>query len=258
MIVLEIESGVATLGLDRPAKRNAIDDEMRARLVAALDGIAADKDIRALVLTGKGEGFCAGGDIAAMEKRLQAPSREDSLARQHMVHEAQARLHALPVPTIAAVNGAAAGLGADMAIACDFVMASRRATFAWSYIRRGLVPDGGGSYFLPRRVGLARARDLIFTGRTIDAEEALRIGVADRVTSPEALLADAKAWALELGHHSRTALALAKSILDRGLERPMREVFDEESRAQVTCYASAEHRDAVTAFLAKRAAKKGP
>jgi enoyl-CoA hydratase/carnithine racemase len=99
----------------------------------------------------------------------------------------------MPKPTFAAVNGSAAGLGADMALSCDFVIASENASFAWSYIKRGLIPDGGGMYFLPRRVGLARAKELVFGGRQVDAAEALALGIADRVSTPEALLADAHA-----------------------------------------------------------------
>src|SRR5690606_28191269 len=106
-------------------------------------------------------------------------------------------LHTMPKPTIAAVNGAASGLGADTAISCDFVLASETASFTWSYINRGLIPDGGGMYFLPRRIGLPKAKDLIFSGRKVDASEALALGIADRIVSPEDLLGAAWRWAEE-------------------------------------------------------------
>ena len=118
--------------------------------------------------------------------------------RQGQTHKSVALLHGLPKPVIAAVNGAAAGLGCDMALACDFIVASEQAMFTMSFVKRGLVSDGGGMYFLPRRVGLPRAKELIFTGRTVDAKEALAIGLADRVAPAETLIADAAAWARDL------------------------------------------------------------
>jgi enoyl-CoA hydratase/carnithine racemase len=162
----------------------------------------------------------------------------------------------MPKPTIAAVNGAAAGLGADMALSCDFVIASTAASFAWSYIKRGLVPDGGGMYFLPRRIGLSRAKELIFTGRKVDAEEALKLGIADRLAKPENLLAEAQAWGVELAQGSATALALSKSIIEQTFEQSAEQLFAQGSQAQGICYTSTEHREAVHAFLAKLSEKK--
>ncbi len=259
LVVVDVVSGVATIRLNRPDKRNAMNDELRAQFIAALERAADDRAVRAVVLTGNGPGFCAGGDIAGMERRLQAPPGEvafNGWQRQLRVHHAASLLHNLPKPTIAAVNGAAAGLGADTALACDFVLASEAATFTWSYIHRGLIPDGGGLYLLPRRVGLARAKELVFTGRRVEAQEALRLGIADRVVPADRLLEEAQAWALELSRGSATALALAKTILDRTFETPAEQVFAQGSQAQGICYTSQEHRDAVAAFLAKSAAQK--
>lgn len=258
LVELNVLSGVATLCLNRPEKRNAINDELRAQLIAALEGIANDKAIRALVLTGKGKGFCAGGDVAAMAKRFDAPAGEvafNGWTRQQRVHYAQALLHTLPIPTIAAVNGAAAGLGADMALACDFIMASGEASFAWSYIHRGLVPDGGGMYLLPRRVGLSKAKELIFTGRKVAADQAVHLGIVDRLSKSDALLAEAQAWAVELSKGSKTALALGKTILNQSFELSAEQIFAQGSQAQGICYSSTEHREAVMAFLAANAAR---
>jgi enoyl-CoA hydratase/carnithine racemase len=259
LIELKMDGGVATVHLNRPEKRNALNDELRAALVEALERIRADRTVRAMVLTGNGKGFCAGGDVAGMEKRLATPAGEvgfNGWARQQQVHHAQLLLHGLPIPTVAAVNGAAAGLGADTALACDFVVASSEANFAWSYINRGLIPDGGGMYFLPRRVGLSKAKELIFTGRKVDAAEALRLGIADRLSAPESLLADAQAWAAELGEGSRTALALGKSILDRSFEMTLEQIFASGSQAQGICYTSTEHRQSVEEFVKKSAERK--
>jgi enoyl-CoA hydratase/carnithine racemase len=259
LVDLEVHAGIATLTFNRPAKRNAMNDDMRSQFIAALESVAADKAIRALVLTGAGKAFCAGGDIAGMEERMHSPAGElgfNGWHRQQRVHQAQALLHTMPKPTIAAVNGAAAGLGADTALACDFIIASQWASFTWSYILRGIIPDGGGMYFLPRRVGLPKAKELIFTGRKVDAEEALTLGIADRKTSAETLVADAQAWAGELCRASAAALALCKTILDQSFESSAEQIFRQGSQAQGICYTSTEHREAVLAFLGKSAPKQ--
>ena len=256
LIDLQVDTGIATLTLNRPDKRNAMSDAMRGEFIHALEQVAADKAIRALVLTGAGKGFCAGGDVAGMEKRMNAPAGEvgfNGWHRQQRVHHTQMLLHTMPKPVIAAVNGAASGLGADTALACDFVIASEWASFTWSYIHRGIVPDGGGMYFLPRRVGLSTAKQLIFTGRKVDADEALSLGIVDRKTPAERLLADAQAWARELSQGSATALALSKTILNQTFELPAQQVFAQGSQAQGICYTSTEHRDSVMAFLNKAA-----
>ncbi len=259
MIELKTEAAIATITFNRPDKRNAMSDDMRSEFIHALELVSADKAIKALVLTGAGKGFCAGGDISGMQRRMDAPAGEvgfNGWHRQQRVHHTQALLHNMPKPVIAAVNGAASGLGADTALACDFIIASEWANFSWSYIHRGIVPDGGGMYFLPRRVGLPKAKELIFTGRKVDIDEALALGLVDRKTSAESLLADAQAWAVELGKGSATALALSKTILNQSFELTAQQVFAQGSQAQGICYTSTEHRESVQAFLAKSAAKE--
>jgi len=258
-IRLEVRDAIATITFDRPEKRNAITDDMRTAFIEALERVAADTAIRALVLTGAGKGFCAGGDVAGMQRRMDAPTGEvgfNGWKRQQRVHQSVSLLHTMPKPVIAAVNGGANGLGADMAMACDFVLASDAASFTWSYIKRGLIPDGGGMYFLPRRVGLARAKELIFTGRKVELDEALRLGIADRQSSADSLVKDAQALAAEMSKGSATALALGKSILNQTFEMSSHQVFAQGSQAQGICYTSTEHRESVMAFLAKSAARK--
>jgi enoyl-CoA hydratase/carnithine racemase len=253
-IDMTIDSHIATITLNRPEKRNAISDDMRTQLIEALTRASTDPTVRAVVLTGNGKGFCAGGDVSGMAQRMEAPAGEvafNGWSRQQRVHHTVNLLYSMPKPTIAAVNGAAAGLGADMALSCDFIVASEEASFAWSYIKRGLIPDVGGMYFLPRRVGLARAKELIFSGRKVEAAEALALGIADRVCSPGDLLAHSQAWAAELSLGSPTALALGKSILNQSYELSAQQVFAQGSQAQAVCYTSQEHRDAVLAFLNK-------
>ena len=234
LITYSVHEGIALVALNRPEKRNALSDAMRGELIVALEQASADKAVRAVVVTGNGKSFCSGGDIQGMQQRL---------------------LHCMPKPTIAAVNGSSAGLGTDLALCCDFILASTEASFAWSYIHRGLVPDGGGLYFLPRRVGLSRAKELIFSGRRVDAQEALQLGIADRISDPANLLSEAIAWAKELSQGSPAALALGKAILDASFESDAHGVFAQGSQAQSICYTTAEHHQAVVDYLAKTARK---
>jgi enoyl-CoA hydratase/carnithine racemase len=254
LVELTIDTTVAIVTLNRPEVRNAINDAMRTELVAVLERVAADTGIRAVVLTGAGKGFCSGGDIAGMKERLNAPAGQigfNGWKRQGQVHRSVGLLHGMPKPVIAAVNGAAAGLGCDMALACDFILASEQAAFTMSFVKRGLVSDGGGMYFLPRRVGLPRAKELIFSGRVVEPKEALAIGLADRVTAADRLLADAVTWARELSQGSSVAIAFSKSILDRTFESTEEQVFALGREAQAVCYTTDEHRASVTAFLDK-------
>lgn len=260
LVELTIDDGIAIVTLNRPEKRNAMSDDMRSEFIGLLTAVAADREVRAVVLTGRGEGFCAGGDVAGMKARMQAPAGEvafNGWSRQQRVHHTQSLLMNLPKPTVAAVNGAASGLGADTALACDFVMASPRASFTWSYIHRGLIPDGGGLYFLPRRVGIAKAKEIIFSGRQVLAEEAIALGIADRLAGQETLLEEAIHWARQLSQGSATALALGKTLINQSMELSAAQVFAQGSQAQSICYTSQEHQTAVMAFL-EQAARKRP
>ena len=252
-VTLTIENAVAVVTLNRPDVRNAIDDATRVTLIETLEALGADEDVQAVILTGAGSAFCAGGDIRGMRERLNAPVGRvgyNGWKRQKSTHRAIHAVHNLDKPTIAAVNGPASGLGCDLAFACDFVIAGPSASFTMAYLKRGLIPDGGGLYFLPRRVGLARAKELIYSARKVEADEALAIGMADRLAGGD-LIGEAKSWAAELTVGSPIALALAKSILNRSLDLPIEQVFALGGEAQSICYATDEHRDAVQAFLDK-------
>lgn len=254
-VLCQIDNGIALVTLNRPAQMNAINDELRDALVAVLTPLADDPAVRAVVLTGAGKCFSAGGDIAAMRARLDAPAGEigpNGFKRQKKTHHAVGMIYDFGKPTIAALNGPAVGLGADLALSCDFVVASERSFIAISYLLRGLIPDGGSLYLLPRRVGLSRAKELIYTGRRVKADEALAMGLVDRVAAPDDLLDTAKAWAGEMTQGSALALALGKAILNQSSESALEEIFALGSRSQAICYTSAEHRAAVEAFLASQ------
>lgn len=253
-ILMSQQDGIATITLNRPEVLNAINDSMRSELIDAFAVADADKTVRGIVLTGAGKGFCSGGDIAGMKARLDAPQGEvafNGWKRQKSTHRGVAAIHGTTKPVIAAVNGAAFGLGLDTALACDFIIAARGIKLSMSFIKRGLVSDGGGMYFLPRRVGLPKAKELILSARVLETDEALSIGMIDRVSDPDKLLADAHAWAKELTIGSPAAIAFTKEIIDRTFERSEDEIFSLGREAQAVCYTTAEHRESVERFLNK-------
>lgn len=252
----EREGGIVTLTLNRPRARNAINTQLQASFRARLEEVRAQRDISVVLLTGAGSSFCAGGDINAMKERAEADPgaiAERGWRRQHLLHETLSELHSLDKVTIAAVNGPAMGLGCDLALCCDFVVAGPNARFAMSYIRRGLFPDGGGVHFLPRRVGLAKAKELVFSGREVAAEEAVALGMADRAASSTPMMDEVREWARQFVGRSPVAIALAKLALNETFERSLQATFDSGAAAQAICYTSQEHREAVAAFLAERA-----
>lgn len=255
---LRFEGPVGILTLDRPRSRNAIDGLMREELRTALDALAADATVRGLVLTGSGPAFCSGGDIRGMQERLDQGAQAGELGwrRQREFHETLTTLFHLDKPTVAAVNGAAMGLGLDLALTCDFVYAADSAVVGATFVRRGLVPDGGGMFHLPRRVGLARAKELVFSGRTLDAAEALEIGLVDRVFPAEKLVAASVEFLAGLAVHPPMAQGLAKEVLNRSLELGYEQVNVLGSQAQAVCYGSPAHQESVRTFLAERAAAK--
>ncbi|MYU11172.1 enoyl-CoA hydratase/isomerase family protein [Streptomyces sp. SID8361] len=243
------------LTLHRPDRRNAINDELREALFECLVEAEADDGVRGVILTGSGSAFCAGGDIKAMAERLSAPVQDVAEAgwrRQRRTHRLIRKLHDLDKPTVAAVNGHATGLGADLALSCDFVVASSAARIAMSYTARGLVPDGGAAYYLPRRIGLAKAKDLIFSGREVGPEEALALGLVDAVVDPEELLTAATEFLTQQTQNSPLAVSLSKELLNRSLESDMNAMFASTSSAQAMCYTSSEHRKAIEQFLSQR------
>ncbi|KAA9157800.1 enoyl-CoA hydratase/isomerase family protein [Amycolatopsis acidicola] len=253
-IGLEAEDGIAVLTLNRPRVRNAIDGAMRAELREAVDRIEADTAIRGVVLTGSGTAFCSGGDIRGMRERMEQGAKAGELGwrRQREFHHTLAKLFHLDRPTVAAVNGPAFGLGLDLALTCDFVFAAESAVLAASFVRRGLVPDGGGLFHLPRRVGVVKAKELIFSGRAVDAKEAVHIGLADRVLPETELRGEAVSFLRELAKQPGLAQGLAKDILNRSLELGYDEVNTLGTQAQAICYGSPDHQESVRAFLAAR------
>jgi 2-(1,2-epoxy-1,2-dihydrophenyl)acetyl-CoA isomerase len=253
-ILLAEDDGVATLVLNRPDKLNAFAGDMRERLLDTLDAVAARPHVRALVITGAGRAFCAGGDVQHMAS-LAAQGAEFAALRPLLEagRRVVERLAALPIPTIAAVNGVAAGAGLNLALACDLRIASERATFGATFVRIGLHPDWGGTYFLPRLVGEAKAKELCWLGDVVEAAEALRIGLVQRVVPHDSVVDEASALARRLAQSPVTSVREAKHTLGASWTRTLAACIDAEVLAQEACWASPDVREGLDAFVAKRA-----
>jgi 2-(1,2-epoxy-1,2-dihydrophenyl)acetyl-CoA isomerase len=246
----EPRGAVATVTLNRPEARNALDIVMRRELVAVLDEVEADAEARVLILTGAGGHFCSGGDVKTMrEKRYTAA---EGRARVELLNTMVRRLVDFPRPTIAMVDGYAVGAGSNLALCCDLIVASERAKFGELFWKIGLVPDGGGTWLLPRVVGLARAKELIFTADVIDAAEAARIGLVNRVVSVEALEATTRALAEKIAAGPPAVLKMAKHMVNRAATSDLAAALDLEAFSQGLAIASEDHQEGLKAFFDKR------
>jgi enoyl-CoA hydratase/carnithine racemase len=251
-ILTEVTGRVAVITLNRPRARNAMDDAMRETLRGELEALNANRDVRVIILTGAGSAFCAGGDIKSMQQRLEQPAGQVAIngwRRQHRTGAFVTTLANCEQVTIAAVNGPAMGLGLDVALACDFIVAAPEAKFAASFVKRGLIPDGGGLYFLPRRIGLQLTKELIFSGRTVEADEALRINLVDRLAEPGKLLDATHEYAAQFTENSRAAIALMKSVVNRSFETSFELIAAQGRAAQAISYTTDEHHESVEQFL---------
>jgi 2-(1,2-epoxy-1,2-dihydrophenyl)acetyl-CoA isomerase len=257
-ILLAVTDGVAVITLNRPEKLNAFAEDMRERLVAALDAVAADPTVRVVVVTGAGRGFCSGGDVQHM---VELKARDAQFAALAPLLEAGravvSRFTALEVPTLAAVNGVAAGAGCNLALACDLRFASDAARFGETFVRIGLHPDWGGVHHLPRLVGRARALDLVWSGEMVDAHEALRLGLVERVWPAAEFEREWRAWAQRIASAPATSIRAAKRALGLALGRSLDENLAAEVRAQAACWASADSGEGLRAFVEKRPPRFG-
>jgi 2-(1,2-epoxy-1,2-dihydrophenyl)acetyl-CoA isomerase len=247
-ILVEDRAAYRRVALNRPERLNALDAAMAEALVAALDAAEADANCRALLLTGIGRGFCAGQDLTAIEglPASEIPSLIDhynSLIR---------RLRSSPLPIVCAVNGIAAGAGANIALACDIVLATRSASFVQAFARIDLIPDCGGTWFLPRLVGAARARALAMLAEPISAEIAAEWGLIWRAVDDDRLIPEAEALAERLANGPTVALGMIKHALDAGAGNGLDDQLDLERDLQGEAAASPDHAEGVRAFLEKR------
>jgi enoyl-CoA hydratase len=244
----ERRGAVALLTLNRPEALNALDAATLEALLARVAAVADDPGVRALVVTGEGRAFAAGADIAAMRHFGAA----EAGAFSRLGHRAFGALEALPIPTLAAVNGFALGGGCELALACDWILASEKARFGQPEVNLGILPGFGGTSRLVRRVGLAWAKQLVLSGETILADEALRIGLANRVVEPEALLEAALAAGEAIAAKGPLAVAAAKRVMQQGQDADVRTAHVLEQEAFAAAFATADRAEGMAAFLEKR------
>jgi len=244
-------AGVRTITLDRPGRLNAVNPRLADELPAAVDEAARSDAVRVVVITGAGRGFCAGLDLAE-PTTIGAGNRAERLDSLAWVGRWVLAIVGCEKPVIAAVNGAAAGAGFGLALAADVRLVSSAARMTAGYVRRGLSPDAGVSYFLPRQVGLARAADILMTGRDVAADEAERIGLASVVLPAEEFAGRAAAYAEQLAAGPPVALALTKRLLLGSLDAALVPQLRDELTHIKSCFATADVREAMQAFREKR------
>src|SRR2546426_7215898 len=252
-LLYESKVCAATMRLSRPVRLIALGGTLREALTAGLTRAIDDPDVRVIVITGAGKGFCAGGDVKAMQDANQAGRGRPLMERVAPSRDRTVLLmRDSPKPLIAAVNGAAAGAGMNLALACDIRLASSAARFSQAFVRRGLHPDWGGTYFLPRVVGMAKACEMIFTGDIIDAEEALALGIVSKVVPPDQLLPATYELAAKIAQGPPIAIRLARRALYRNAEADLQSSLEFETFAQNICAETDDAREGIRAFGEKR------
>lgn len=248
-IIVKKEGRVAALTMNRPEAMNYLDPLMAAEIEGALKDFENDEGVRVVVITGAGRAFSAGGDVKFMQH--DHPVHELVWRMERVTRFIKAMLD-LPKPIIASVNGPAVGAGCNIALASDFILASEKATFAQVFTRIGLIPDCGGVYLLPRRVGMTKAKELILTGRAIDAQEAKEIGLVNRVVPAEALEGETRKLAGEMAEGATMAIGIAKRLLNQSYESDFETILRAENSNQVLLRKAEDHQEGVRAFFEKR------
>lgn len=249
-LIFDVSANVATVVLNRPEKRNAINRKMFEELADAFERIAADRDIRSFVLRGSGDHFCSGADLSGIEDSPRTPA--DMLARMRDIHQLMRDIVYCPKPGLAAVRGYAAGGGANLALACDLVVMTEDAKFAELFVKRGLVVDMSGTFTLPRAVGLHRAKELALLGDTIDAQRAYEMGIANRVVKADELDTAVKELADRLATGPPITMAFIKKAMNDSFSLSFDEVLDQESFNQSVLFSTKDLQEAITAFFEKR------
>jgi 2-(1,2-epoxy-1,2-dihydrophenyl)acetyl-CoA isomerase len=253
-LLFRIDDGLAWLTLNRPAARNAIDDELREALLAALADVGRDPAIRAAVLTATGDTFCPGADLFGAKRDPQAKPHA-GLARAMMKQNSQRLIRTLielDKPIIAAVNGVAAGMGVHLALACDLVVLAEEARFVEVFSRRGIAVDAGGAYLLSRLVGMHKAKELVLLADDLSAADALRHGLCNRVVPRADLAAAAAEWGERLARGPTLALAMSKHLLQRAYEQSLDTCLEQEGLAQSVVSQSEDMQEGMRAFAERR------
>jgi 2-(1,2-epoxy-1,2-dihydrophenyl)acetyl-CoA isomerase len=251
-VLVDKELGVATVTLNRPEKLNAFGGRMRQEIAEVVDDATSDPEVRVIVITGAGKAFCVGGDISEFVSGKTKALAETSPSERPAMSKIVLALNNVEKPVIAAVNGVAAGGGVNLALACDIRIASERARFGQVFVRRGVHPDWGGIYFLPRLVGYAKAAELIFSGEVIDAEEALKIGMANRVVPHDELMNVTGELARRIAKNAPIPVGFAKRGLQSFYKWDLPMALDYESHVLEICMKSEDTKEGFLAFMEKR------
>jgi enoyl-CoA hydratase/carnithine racemase len=247
-----VAEGIAEIVLDRPERRNAFTFEMIDAWAAALADARTNPAVSVVIVTGAGEAFCSGGDIVEMEERLAQSPAQRKAELHERIQRIPLALADLDKPVIAALNGVATGAGLDLALMCDLRLAARSARFAETYIKVGLVPGAGGAHFLPRLVGTAKALELFWTGDFIDAAEAERIGMVNRVVDDDALMSETRHLAARIAKAPTQTVRMIKRAVLGGMANDLRTNLDLISSHYAVVTASENHREAVRRFTGQR------
>lgn len=254
-LIFEVNNHIATITLNRPEAYNAISDAMREGFRDVVDYLNhPEHDVRVVVITGAGKAFCSGGDIKLMKERIDTgvSYRERLETYRQDVAGMVKCLKSIRQPVIAMINGAAFGAGCSIAMLCDIRIASERAKFGMPFCKRGLIPDWGATYFLPRLVGRSNAIELAVTGRSFDAGKALEIGLVNQIVPAEALQQTVDDCCSQILENSPYAVMAAKAAIDQALESELDTALEQEAHIQSSCYRSDDHREGVESFLEKR------
>jgi 2-(1,2-epoxy-1,2-dihydrophenyl)acetyl-CoA isomerase len=255
-ITIDSDEAVTHITLNRPDRLNALTGEMSDELVDAFTAIREDPEVRAVVLTGAGRGFCSGQDLTEFEEAYRSEGRPDiGKHLEQAYHRLIPVIVETPKPVIAAVNGVVAGAGVSLAAACDIRIASEAARFTQAFVKIGLVPDSGGTWLLPRLIGYARALELSMTGDMVDAQTALDIGLVNRVVAADVFEKEVAEYAARLAAMPTAALGATKELLRGAMTIDLQEALHREAEAQARMGDTADHLEGVMAFAEKRAPK---
>ncbi|NND63527.1 MAG: 2-(1,2-epoxy-1,2-dihydrophenyl)acetyl-CoA isomerase [Flavobacteriaceae bacterium] len=249
-IEVKVEAGVAELRLNRPKVFNSFNREMALRLQSELDTCESDPEIRAIVITGNGKAFCAGQDLQEVTSKELNPGFKKILEEHY--NPIVSRIRSIEKPIIAAVNGVAAGAGANIALACDIVIASEHASFIQAFSKIGLIPDSGGTFFLPRLIGFQKASALMMLGEKVTAQDAEKLGMVYKVVSSENFEAEVKSLAVQLATMPTKALGMTKRLLNESMTNDLKSQLELESKLQIEAAQSEDYSEGVTAFIEKR------
>jgi len=247
-LIIEKQEGIATLTINRPEVLNALNTETLKELKKAFCELDSDAEVKVIILTGTGKAFVAGADISEMRPLNAAQGREFGLLGQKVFTSVEN----LSKPVIAAVNGFALGGGTELALSCDLIYASEKAKFGQPEVGLGVTPGFGGTQRLPRRVGTAMAKELIYTGRMIRADEAKAIGLANKVVAPEALMEEVMGLAQEIASKGQVSVRMAKTAINRGMDVDINSALTIEADAFGLCFASSDQKEGMAAFVEKR------